>query len=218
MRPQVRTSATTSMSCSASLRSKAYATGASVVGEDLGTVPEGFRERLREARALSSRLLYFERAWDGAFLPPQSIRAWPPQASARTISRRWPVGGSARDPAASVAPDDRHDARFAFVDALEGERFDRRRPAHNGCAPGCSGRRARSAAVGELSPAVHRFLAETPSLLAVVAHRRCARQKPNAVNVPGTVDDHPNWRRRHFLPLERSRKRRAAVSHRCHHV
>src|SRR3546814_437010 len=41
-----------------------------VVGEDLGTLPEGFQDRLRDSAILSYRLLYFERAADAAFVPP----------------------------------------------------------------------------------------------------------------------------------------------------
>ncbi len=42
-----------------------------VIGEDLGTVPEGFRDRLREWGLWSYRVMMFERGHDGAFLPPQ---------------------------------------------------------------------------------------------------------------------------------------------------
>jgi 4-alpha-glucanotransferase len=41
-----------------------------VVGEALGTVPEGFAERLQETGIFAYRLLYFERALDGEFRPP----------------------------------------------------------------------------------------------------------------------------------------------------
>src|SRR6266850_221159 len=41
-----------------------------VVGEDLGTVPEGFRERMRSANLLSCRVLTFERRSDGGFVQP----------------------------------------------------------------------------------------------------------------------------------------------------
>ena len=41
-----------------------------VIGEDLGTVPEGFRERLADYGIWSYRVMMFERNYDGSFLPP----------------------------------------------------------------------------------------------------------------------------------------------------
>ena len=46
-----------------------------VVGEDLGTVPEGFRETMRAANVLSYRIMMFERRGDGSFIPPQRVSA-----------------------------------------------------------------------------------------------------------------------------------------------
>jgi len=44
-----------------------------VIGEDLGTVPDGFRERLHAAGVLAYRLMYFEKHYesDGRFRQPQ---------------------------------------------------------------------------------------------------------------------------------------------------
>jgi 4-alpha-glucanotransferase len=39
-----------------------------VIGEDLGTVPQGFRQIMTRAGVLSYRLLYFERSKAGGFL------------------------------------------------------------------------------------------------------------------------------------------------------
>ena len=41
-----------------------------VIGEDLGTVPVGFRKAMRSAAVLSYQVLVFERGHDGSFAPP----------------------------------------------------------------------------------------------------------------------------------------------------
>ena len=46
-----------------------------VIGEDLGTVPEGFRETMQEANVLSYRVFMFERRGDGSFIPPPRLPA-----------------------------------------------------------------------------------------------------------------------------------------------
>ncbi len=48
-----------------------------IVGEDLGTLPEGFRERMAETRLLSYRLMMFERYPDGLFADLQPTHKWP---------------------------------------------------------------------------------------------------------------------------------------------
>ena len=55
--------------------------GAIVIGEDLGTVPEGLRPRLTGRNVLGMRVLWFERGKDGGFVPP---RQWPVKAAAMT--------------------------------------------------------------------------------------------------------------------------------------
>jgi 4-alpha-glucanotransferase len=184
-----------------------------VVGEDLGTVPEGFRERLRAARVLSSRLLYFERAWnDGTFSPaheyPRLAAAsvgthdLPPLAGWWTgddIAVRTRIGMYSDGDCARAANEERRHARFVLVDALERE----------GVVAADCARRLRDDAlaggtpqvVDELSTAVHRFLGRTPSMLIVVAIEDVLGEV-DGVNVPGTVAEHPNWRRKRSLPLE----------------
>src|SRR6202011_2943272 len=46
-----------------------------VIGEDLGTLPEGFRERMEATGILSYRILLFERRADGSFIPPEEYPA-----------------------------------------------------------------------------------------------------------------------------------------------
>lgn len=184
-----------------------------VVGEDLGTVPEGFRDRIHAARILSTRVLYFERDRDdGSFVPPDRY----PRLAAASIGTHdlptlaaWWTGDDlvlrvaiALYPSARMAQGarrERRQARLALVDALERAtvidfdgaerlRADARRGGSLDVVP-------------ELTAAVHRFLSSTPSLLIVVAIEDVLAEA-GAVNVPGTFDEHPNWRRKRGLSLE----------------
>jgi 4-alpha-glucanotransferase len=98
----------------------------------------------------------------------------------------------------SANEDRRHD-RFLLVDALE----------CGGVLGGVEAARLRAdaeqggtlAAFPALALAAHRFLDTTPSMLALVAIDDVLNET-QAVNVPGTFDEHPNWRRKLSLPLE----------------
>ena len=184
-----------------------------VVGEDLGTVPDGFRERLRDARILSSRLVYFERNWQtGAFLEPATY----PRGAASSVGTHDlpPIGGwwTGDDLAVRAtlalypdertqreAGEDRWAARFALIDALlaagaiDAEAADRLRDdaRQNGTL----------AYLNELTAAVHRFLAETRSVAAVV-QLEDVLSEIDAVNVPGTVNEHPNWCRKRTVSVD----------------
>jgi len=184
-----------------------------VVGEDLGTVPEGFRERMHEARIFSSRLVYFERDYHtGRFHAPSSYpklaaasigtHDLPPLAGWWTgddLALRARIGLFPDETAARNAGDERRHARFMLVEALE----------QNGCTGAETAQllRADAEAGGTLAvydllmPAVYRFLSKTPSRLAVVAIEDVIGQV-DAINVPGTTDQHPNWRRKHIATLE----------------
>jgi (1->4)-alpha-D-glucan 1-alpha-D-glucosylmutase len=184
-----------------------------VVGEDLGTVPEGFRERMQAAGTLSSRLVYFERDYhSGRFYPPS---AYPELAAASIgthdlppllgwwtgddLALRARIGLFPDDVTVRNAVDERRHARFMLVEALE----------HSGCADTETVRRLRAdaeaggtrAVYDLLMPAVYRFLSKTPARLAVVAVEDVMGEA-EAINVPGTTDQHPNWRRKHIATLE----------------
>ena len=166
-----------------------------VVGEDLGTVPEGFRERMQAANVLSSRVLYFERDWsNGSFLAPERY----PRLAAASVGTHdlptlagWWTGDRS-------AGEDRARDRYLLVDAWE--------RASEVCASDmpalyAAGVTGDAAVVPEVVDGATRFLASTPSVLTVVAIEDvlCERE---AVNVPGTVTEHPNWQRKRSLPLE----------------
>ena len=171
-----------------------------VVGEDLGTVPEGFRDAMTAANIFSYRVLYFEQDVSGNFLPPTD---YPPLAVAvvgnhdlpplrgwwenRDIALKQRLG---LYPAAGEEERQRemrqHD-KEALLTALRGAALlpaDETEPE-----------------VPILSRAAHAYLARAASAIVMVQIDDLT-DEAEPVNVPATSDEHPNWRRRMSMTLE----------------
>ncbi|MEM7021740.1 MAG: 4-alpha-glucanotransferase [Pseudomonadota bacterium] len=169
-----------------------------VIGEDLGTVPAGLRKILAATGVLGCSVLYFERDGAGDFLPPSRYRAnsiasigthdLPTLAgfwAGRDIDWRAELGLYNGDQAAH-ARTERHEDRCALLRLLADE----------GLLPEGVG----SDAPPENLPwplvvALHRLLARAPARL-VALQIEDALGVVEQANLPGTIDAHPNWRRR----------------------
>lgn len=174
-----------------------------VVGEDLGTVPEGFRERMQTAGILSYRVTAFERDADGVFIAPE---AYPPLAVAvlgshdlATLRGWWEGRDIDLKARHGLYPDTEEEARqraqreqerVAFLDALVTADLLAEDEARIGSPFG-----------PHLAGAAHAFLGRTRSGLAV-AQLDDLLGEADQVNLPGTIDQHPNWRRKHAVPIE----------------
>lgn len=177
-----------------------------VIGEDLGTVPEGVRERLGAAGVLSYRVFYFERAVSGSWTPPT---AYPAQSLAvvtthdlPTLSGYWEGADIETRLELGLLPS--KDAR----DALLAERQQKKAGIlaalkAAGLLPvGVSEDPALTPTMTEeLARAIHLYLARTPAWI-VLANVEDVIGTPVQTNMPGTVDQHPNWCRKLAVALE----------------
>ncbi|GHE68325.1 4-alpha-glucanotransferase [Camelimonas fluminis] len=156
-----------------------------VIGEDLGTLPHGFRDDLREQGVAGLRVLRFERTQHGYVRPWD----WDRNAVAMTSTHDlvptagWWAGADLDPGDIDGEPArawDRGVLWGAFVDAglAEGER-----PAPEDTGP--------------VVDAATRYVAATPCMLALIPVEDAMglRVQPN---VPGTTIEKPNWR--HRLP------------------
>lgn len=173
-----------------------------VIGEDLGTVPEGFRPALRKAGILSSRVLWFERGPDQGFIAPEHYeREALIGATTHDLPtiRGWWLGRDIdwRD-RAGLFPEPGEGGPDRATEEREERRLDRDRLTasldwHGVVPEGGIG------AEGEgLAEAALRYLARTPGRLLVVQLEDLMGEVEQP-NLPGTIDQHPNWRRK--LPL-----------------
>ena len=183
--------------------------GCAVIGEDLGTVPEGFRETMQRANMLSYRIFGFERRGDGGFIPP---RDYPPLAAATAATHdlatlkgfwlgndiAWRLRLALYPDAAAEATEaaERRRDRQLLLAALVGEglltptAFGEFLPHEDAPVWGA-----------ELGEAIHAYLARSRARLALVQLEDIAGEAEQA-NLPGTIDGHPNWRRRLCVALD----------------
>jgi 4-alpha-glucanotransferase len=171
-----------------------------IIAEDLGTVPEGFRRRIQEANILSYRVLLFERKWGtNAFITPgeyprlsiavasnhdlPTLRAWWEGAD---LELKRKIGLIPTQEQLEHEHRQREQDRIQLLEAL--------------CAEGliAAGQSPDSEAILN---AVHEYLSRTASVLALAQLDDVCRET-EPVNIPGTVEQYANWRRRLSITLE----------------
>jgi 4-alpha-glucanotransferase len=150
---------------------ESHRAGAFVVGEDLGTVEMGVREQLAERNVLSYRLLWFETT------PP---REYPQLAMVAVTTHDLPtIAGlwSGEDLAAQE--------RIGLKPSAAAMQQIKDRLAQGGGLPG-------DTPTEKVIERAYMLLAESPSLI-VAATLEDALAVPERTNMPGTVEQWPNW-------------------------
>lgn len=166
-----------------------------IIGEDLGVVPKGFRAAMKRANLLGYRVFYFERGKDD-FTPPEK---WQRSALACVGSHDTPTlagwwTGSDIDTRQQIGLFDETAARK--------EREKRRVEKEQALALlRARGVRAQDEFDETVAAGIHRLVASSPARLVAVQMEDLLglAEQPN---IPGTVAEHPNWRRRLPLSLE----------------
>ena len=176
-----------------------------VIGEDLGTVPAEIVGKLRDFGIYSWKVLYFEQREDESYRSPSD---WPRQAMASatthdlpTLRGFWTLGDLTLGEKLGVYPDKvilselvkhRRRQKQALLDALH----------RSGCVPKRYAKRAEDREMdATLNRGMHRFIADSScALLGLQPEDWLDMAKP--VNIPGTTDQYPNWRRKLSTSLE----------------
>lgn len=174
-----------------------------VVGEDLGTVPHGFRERMAEARVLSYQVLWFEREGPNFRSPEHYPRFGAACVSTHDLATLagWWAGTDI----------DENEALGIFTPEqgvrASGDRVQERRI--------LLGTLARAGLLDEswceadlpqilpetVAAAIHAWLGRAGSVLALVQADDLAGEAER-LNLPGTDRERPNWRRRLHPTIE----------------
>jgi 4-alpha-glucanotransferase len=173
-----------------------------VIGEDLGTIPPGFTDTMVRAGLLSYQVFYFSEE-DGVWRAPHAYRREAMVcASTHDLPtlRGWWVCNDidwrvkcdrATETEAVMQREDRQQDRKRLLDALMGAQALKPDPSYADA----------KEMPDDVIIAVHRFLAATPCRLLAVQLDDALGTVEQA-NVPGTVDEHPNWRRKIAVPIE----------------
>ena len=171
------------------LAAEAARAGTVAIGEDLGTVEPWLRKYLAERRVLGTSMLWFERRADGTPRRPGGWRRgclamvgthdMPPAAAFLTgeqVTIRAELGLLTRPEAEERAAAQAELAGWLAMLAREG------------LLP-----RAGAPSPQEFTVALYGFLTRTPAVLIGVSLADAAGER-RPQNMPGTVDEYPNWR------------------------
>ncbi|MGL4860217.1 MAG: 4-alpha-glucanotransferase [Enterobacteriaceae bacterium] len=175
-----------------------------VTGEDLGIVPKEIVGKLRQYGIYSYKVLYFEQK-AGRFRAPQ---VYPAQALATitthdlpTLYGYWQQDDLTRGTELGFYPDaalrqrlcqERRVSKQGLLDALHHYRLVPQR---------CARTAQRSTMTALLSRGIQRYIASSASTLVGIQPEEWLKVT-SPVNIPGTVEQYPNWRRKLPVPLE----------------
>lgn len=173
---------------------EAHRAHATVVGEDLGTVEPEVTAALADNGMLGCAVSWFTRDQSAPDEPLLAPANWPPRAAASISTHDLPTAagflrgehvrvradlGLLDDPAGEQRSADKERAEWIALLQSEGLLDTSTEPCES-----------------EIITAMHRFLAATPSQLKLISPYDVIAE-PRQPNLPGTVDEYPNWR----LPL-----------------
>lgn len=171
----------------------------SVIGEDLGTVPDEIVELLSEAGIHSYKVFFFEVAEDGGYFSPQHYAEQSMSALCThdmpTLRGFWHCDDLKMGEELGLYPDEEQLNKL-FDDRLRSKQEILNSVAWHGYLPEGVGRDASKVPMDKhLSEALQMHLAAGSSaLLSIQLEDWLEMDKP--VNIPGTVDEYPNWRRK----------------------
>jgi len=176
-----------------------------VIGEDLGNVPDGFSETIQNAGLLSFKVLFFERWESGLFkrpenFPVQSVVTIATHDTAtlsgwwqgRDLEWRQQLNLYPNEAAGQADRNARVGERHNFIAALNDlhvidmSKAPQQEPALMNT---------------ELSTAVQKYLAASPSHIQLIPLED-ALEIVEQVNIPGTIEQHPNWLQKSPVVLE----------------
>jgi 4-alpha-glucanotransferase len=188
---------------------EAHRAGSFIIAEDLGTAPYGFTAAVTARAMLGMRVLWFERAADHGFIGPADYEPLSAAMSGThdtvTVAGWWQgcdldwaerLGRQPEGLTRAEAEAIREWDRGLLWSTLD---HTRPRPAPEDPAP--------------VVDAAIAHIARTPSALALVSLEDMLglEEQPN---LPGTVDVHPNWRRRLAAPVAQTIKA-PQIARRC---
>jgi 4-alpha-glucanotransferase len=176
-----------------------------VIGEDLGTVPAFIREKLQANGMYSYRVFFFEQAKDGGFFSPSH---YPVQSMATltthdmpTLIGFWHCDDLSLGKELGLYPDSelltnlyngRHENKQQILNTLH---------AHHSITSAISYDAEHVGMTSELNFGLQTHMAAGASaLLSLQLEDWLQMDKP--VNIPGTYDEYPNWRRKLSHNLE----------------
>ncbi|TCI01847.1 4-alpha-glucanotransferase [Corallincola luteus] len=177
-----------------------------IIGEDLGTVPDGISETLQENGVHSYRVFFFEQAEDGGFISPNH---YPVQAMATLTTHDMPtligfwhcddlklgkeLGLYPDDNVLQTLYNDRHESKQKILDSLKG---------HQSLPDYISNDVNWVGMTRDLNYGMQVHMAKgSSSLLSLQLEDWLEMDKP--VNVPGTSTEYPNWRRKLSKDLDK---------------